>query len=121
MYFLRNGDNLHITQDMVPKDDVLHLIGMGDIHFDSITIDATRVNVTNLKATEFVWKRASDQSSCKNCGTIRLRASGRFFKCTATPSFDNVVATVLAPSCKILFNNSDVTILRDKSSPNQHT
>ena len=117
VYFNESGSDLIITQDMVPKDDTLHLIGLGDVSFNSITINAERVNVTNLKANDFVWTKASKESSCKDCGTIRLRASGRFFKCSATPTFENVIATVMAPSCKIRFVESQVTILRDKSSP----
>lgn len=117
VYFTENENSLVITQDMVPKDNTLHLIGIGSVRFNSITIDATRVNVSNIQADDFVWNTASKESACSHCGNIRLRASGRFFKCKETPSFDHVSATVMAPSCRIKFNNSVVTILRDKSSP----
>ena len=95
----------------------LRIIGNDSATFDSIKVEADGINISGISSPSFVWTRASGSSECSDCGTIRLSATGRFFKCSGTPTFKDVSVSVMAPSCRLLFVDSDVTILKDKSSP----
>lgn len=93
------------------------MIGFDLPKFSSIEVTGADVDISGIVADSFIWTRATSQSKCSDCGSIRLNPTGRFFRCTDTPQFSSVSATVVAPSCRLSFVDSDVTILRDKSSP----
>ena len=89
--------------------------------FDTITVTAQNVQFNHVHARQFVWNTAGPSSACTDCGTIDIlpKTGQRFFKCTGSPTFTHVTANVLAPACKCNFVDATVTILRDRSSPDQ--
>jgi hypothetical protein len=118
VYINRNSPTVSILANVQDQT----FVSIDGIHtFDTITVTAQNVQFTHVHAQQFVWNTAGPRSSCTDCGTIDIipKSGQRFFKCSGSPTFTSVVANVLAPACKCNFVNSTITVLRDRSSPDQ--